>query len=288
MPDSSVNGANSEGLPVTSSVPAAIPEEQASLFREILIALEERNVPYAVSGAFALRMHTGICRYTKDLDLFMTAKTACEILPYLAERGFECDVCDRVWLIKARKGDFFVDIITGMSNAIIVVEDSWIQRSTPAVVYGVTTRVLAAEELVASKLFVAKRERFDGADIAHILFATPGSFDWERILQLIGHHWELLLWSMILFRYVYPAQTHYIPERVWCALLRRFEGQLKGQSVDAPFRGSLVDENMFAIDTNEWGLADLLQESRRRRIAELEEISACIDPENQAPVRQAS
>jgi hypothetical protein len=53
-------------------MPMDIPEKQAAVFRELLTALEEKHIPYAVSGAFALRQHTGICRFTKDLDVFMT------------------------------------------------------------------------------------------------------------------------------------------------------------------------------------------------------------------------
>ena len=252
-----------------------IPEEQAALFREVLGVLEERQVPYAVSGAFALRAHTGICRFTKDLDLFMTAKTSCDVFPYLRERGFECDICDPVWLAKARKGDFFVDLITGMSNGVIVVKDSWIERASPVVVYGVKTRVLAPEELVASKIFVAKRERFDGADIAHVIYGTHGSFDWERELELVGEHWEMLLWSLLLFRYVYPAHTHFVPPAIWRRLLRRFETQIARPHPDARFRGSLVDENMFAIDVNEWELANLLEETREKRLAEIRGIAEC-------------
>jgi predicted nucleotidyltransferase len=252
-----------------------VPEEQATLFREVLGVLEEKWVPYAVSGAFALRAHTGICRFTKDLDLFMTAKTSCEVFPYLRERGFECDICDPVWLAKARKGDFFVDLITGMSNGVIVVEDSWIERAKPVVVHGIKTRVLAPEELVASKIFVAKRERFDGADIAHVIYGTYGSFDWERELQLVGEHWEMLLWSLLLFRYVYPAQTHYVPAAIWRKLLRRFETQIARPHPDARFRGSLVDENMFAIDTNEWDLANLLEETREKRLAGIGRTPEC-------------
>jgi Nucleotidyl transferase of unknown function (DUF2204) len=165
---------NPRDLPVTSSFPSDIPKEQATLFREVLAAMEKKSVPYAVSGAFALRQHTGICRFTKDLDLFMTAETAIEVMPYLRDCGFECEVHDPVWLAKARKGDFFVDLITGMSNGVFVVEDSWIGRSSPAVIHGVATRVLAPEELVASKIFVLRRERFDGADIAHVIYGTYG------------------------------------------------------------------------------------------------------------------
>jgi hypothetical protein len=138
------------------------------------------------------------------------------------------------------------------------------------VVHGIETRVLAPEELVASKVFVAKRERFDGADIAHIIYGTYPRFDWDRLLQLMGEHWEMLLWSLLLFRYVYPAQTHYVPARIWSRLLQRLQNEIAKPDAKAKFRGSLVDENMFAIDTNEWGMANLLEETRKIRMEELE------------------
>jgi hypothetical protein len=264
-----------QALPVTSSMPMEVPEEQAALFREVLIALEQKHVPYAVSGAFALRQHTGICRFTKDLDLFMTARTVCEVLPILGERGFECEVVDPVWLAKAHKGEFFVDLITGMSNGVLVVEDSWIERATPAVVQGVETRVLAPEELVASKIFVARRERFDGADIAHVIYGTYPSFDWDREMQLVGANWEMLLWSLLLFRYVYPAQSHYVPAAIWRELLRRLQKEIARPDARAKFRGSLVDNNMFAIDVNEWGLPNLLEEERTSRLQRVEDSGGC-------------
>ena len=57
-------------VPETSSGPLQIPEEQQALFREVLELLEQKNLDFAVAGAFALQEHTGICRDTKDLDLF--------------------------------------------------------------------------------------------------------------------------------------------------------------------------------------------------------------------------
>jgi hypothetical protein len=274
---------NNDPLPVTSSVPSELPEEQATLFRDVLLLLEEQKIPYAVSGAFALRQHTGICRFTKDLDLFMTAQTACKVYRSLRERGFECEICDPVWLAKVRKGEFFIDLITGMSNAVIVVEDSWIERAIPAIVHGVGTRVLAPEELVASKLFVAKRERFDGADIAHVFYSTADTFDWDRELALVGEHWEILLWSMLLFSYVYPAQAGRVPEAVWRKLLSRFENQIGKPRSEVRFRGTLVDENMFAIDANEWGLNNLLEQTRGRRLAQIETIAECPDRKEGGP-----
>jgi hypothetical protein len=233
----------------------------------VLTALEREGIPYAVAGAFALLEHTGICRTTKDLDLFLTAENSSAAITFLQKRGFECEVCDPVWLAKVHRENFFVDLITGMSNASISVDDCWILRARPASVLGIQTRVLAPEELLVSKLFVTRRERFDGADIAHVIYGTKGKLDWGRILQLAGAHWEMLLWALILFHYVYPAKSDYVPARVWQDLLGRFTKQLSEPDRYAKFRGSLIDDNMFAIDVNDWGLENLLEEYRARRLS---------------------
>jgi Nucleotidyl transferase of unknown function (DUF2204) len=256
-------------LPETSTVPAAISAKQEMLFQEVLALFEQNQIAYAVAGAFALREHTGICRDTKDLDVFLTSHNVEVALDCLRKEGFDCQICDPVWLYKAYRGRFFVDLITGMSNAALVVEDSWIERAIPAVVHGVQTSVLAAEELLASKLFVTRRERFDGADIAHVIYGTRGKLDWQRVLSLVGEHWEILFWALVLFRYVYPAQTDYVPKEVWSELIGHFQNAVSNRDPAAKFRGSLIDNKMFAVDVNEWGLDNLLVDFRNRRLREI-------------------
>ena len=257
-------------LPVTSSTEPELHPDQERLYQDVLRLLQEYKVPHVISGAFALQEHTGVRRPAKDLDIFLTAESAAVALDVLDKHGFRCEVCDSVWLAKAHRDDFFVDFIIGMSNAAIIVTDSWIARGRPATVVGIQTRILAAEELLASKLFVVRRERFDGADIAHIIYATAGMLDWSRILELSGAHWEMLLWSLVLFRYVYPAQSQYVPLVVWTQLTNRLMLRLLNPDFTARFRGSLVDENMFAIDVKEWGLDDLLSEYRACRAKKIE------------------
>jgi hypothetical protein len=257
--------ANTAAVMTTSSIPLRIPAEQEALYREVLTVLEDQQIPYAVAGAFALQMHTGICRYTKDLDVFLRAEEVPTTLAKLHEHGFECEICDPVWLAKAQRGEFYVDLITGMSNAALVVDISWIQLAHPAIIVDVPTRVLAPEELLASKLFVTRRERFDGADIAHIVYGTKGNLDWQRVLRRIGEHWEILLWALILFHYVYPAHSDYVPRWLWLELTGRFLNEVQNPDSRAPFRGSLIDENMFAIDLKEWGLENILEQYRARR-----------------------
>jgi hypothetical protein len=245
-------------LPVSSSQQPKFPPKQAAMFRETLMVLNRCRVPYVVSGAFALQVHTGIWRATKDLDLFLTPGDMPAALRCLKRNGFRCEVKDPVWLHKAHRHGFFIDLITGMSNTVITVDRSWIKNSSPALILDVRARVLAAEELLASKLFVVRRERFDGADVAHIIYASQGNLDWERVLTIVKEHWEILLFALVLYRYVYPAHSHYVPAWVWQRLLVRFSNELTNRNPSAEFRGSLVDDRMFAIDVAEWGMENLL------------------------------
>jgi hypothetical protein len=187
-------------------------------------------------------------------------------LDYLRQRGFRCETLDPVWLSKAHRGEYFVDLISGMSNAVIVVDDSWVQRAQPATIAGVESRIISAEDLIASKLFVLRRERFDGADIAHIIYRTEGRLEWQRILDLACEHWELVLWTLMLFRYTYPAHTGYVPAPLWQDLLSRYMHLVQHPDHKAPFRGTLVDENIFSIDIKNWGLDDLQSQYRARQL----------------------
>ena len=109
-------------LPVSSSLRPKFPPKQDAMFRETLSLLNRCRVPYVVSGAFALQIHTGIWRCTKDLDLFLTPEDMPAAMRCLKKNGFRCEVMDPVWLHKAHRDGFFVDLITGMSNAVITVD----------------------------------------------------------------------------------------------------------------------------------------------------------------------
>ena len=252
-------------LPVSSSSPPQFPPDQEALFREVLQLLADQKVPFVVSGAFALQKHTGIYRDTKDLDLFLSTEDAQRAVDVLRQDGFHCEVSDPVWLAKAQRGEFFVDLITGMSNGVITVDQSWIDRSTPSELFGVPVRVLGPEELILSKLFVTRRERFDGADIAHVIYGTHGQLDWNWLLESVGDHWEVLYWSLVLFHFAYPAKADYVPSRIWEDLNHRFMTAVRNPDRNAPFRGSLIDPLMFAIDVDEWGMPDMNQHYRERR-----------------------
>ena len=250
--------------PVTSSTEPLWASEARECYRDVVQALQQGQVPFAVGGAFAIHKHTGIWRTTKDLDLLLEPAAVPRALTKLRQKGFETFIEDPVWLAKAYRGNYFVDLITGMGNACLIVDKSWIERSVEDEVLGIACRVLGADELIASKIFVAFRERFDGSDIIHLIRARGRELNWDRILELLQSHWELVYWALVLFAYVYPAHTRLVPEHIWSELTRRFEEQVKHPRKDAPFRGSLIDPKMFAIDVKEWGERDLFHEYGER------------------------
>jgi hypothetical protein len=252
-------------LPVTSSEEPAWTAEAEQCYRDALKAMlgnktGEPLIPFVVGGAFAIHRHTGIWRTTKDLDFFLAPSQIPAAFERLERAGFETSIEDPVWLAKARRGEDFVDLITGVGNASLSVDSTWIDRGPAEIVLGVPCRVLGAEECIASKNFVAFRERFDGADVVHLIKTCGRHLDWNRIYDLMGDHWVLLYWSLILYAYVYPAHTDMVPDAVWLDLTGRFAERLRHPDKDAPFRGALVDPRMFAIDVDEWGERNLYQE----------------------------
>ena len=140
-----------ESSSVTTAIEVTLPPEAASLYSEVSLAMNEHHLPYAIAGAFALQKYTGIWRLTKDLDLFMKAEDIPAALEYLAQLDFRCETLDPVWLSKAHRGEYFVDLISGMSNAAVVVDDSWMQRTIPTLIAGVPSRIISVEDLLGSK-----------------------------------------------------------------------------------------------------------------------------------------
>src|SRR5881398_1355472 len=90
------------------------PPAAEAFYSEVLRMMEESQIPFLVSGTYALSSYTGIDRPTKDVDVFAKAGDALKILHYFKERGFDVEIVDERWLNRITRGDLFVDIITNM------------------------------------------------------------------------------------------------------------------------------------------------------------------------------
>lgn len=216
-----------------------------------------------VGGAYALAQYSGIERHTKDLDLFVRKADAEDVLKLFARSGYKTEMTFSHWLGKVFKGEHFIDIIFSSGNAVADVDDEWFQHAPDAEVFGVNVKLSPPEEMIWSKAFIMERERFDGADVAHILHACHETLDWERLLRRFGSHWKVLLTHLLLFGYIYPAEQYKIPDRVMKSLLSRVETDMTAAPEDEPIcQGTLISREQYLIDVETRGYLDARLEPR--------------------------
>lgn len=211
-----------------------------------------------VGGAYALRAHTGIWRDTKDLDLFLRKDRIEQALQVLDRAGYRTEYTDRLWIAKAYAGEYFIDLIFSSGNGIAIVDEHWERRATTAGVLGVPSLIVPAEEMIWSKAFIQERERFDGADIHHLLRCKGGKLDWKHLLSRFGdRHWEVLFVHLVTFRFAFPSDKEQVPAWVMRELLGRMQ-RLEDESEEKEriCRGTLLSRQQYLHETNVLGYRD--------------------------------
>jgi hypothetical protein len=229
----------------------------ADFYRRALTLANRAGVPFLVGGAYALQYYTGICRHTKDFDVFVRPRDRDRLLCAFAAGGCQTEVTFTHWLGKAFCGDDFVDVIYGAGNGIAMVDDEWFAHAVDAKVLGMPVRLSPVEEMIWSKAFVQERERFDGADITHLIRARGNALDWSRLLRRMDSHWPVLLSHLLLYRFIYPSERAQVPGWVLSELLGRSEQELsEPPESERVCRGTLLSREQYLTDVEEWGFAD--------------------------------
>jgi hypothetical protein len=229
----------------------------AAFYRNVLTALTEAGLPFLVGGAFALRYYAGIIRHTKDLDLFVRPTDYPGILEKLASQGYRTELTDAKWLAKGFSGEEFVDVIFGSGKGLASVDDVWFQHAVEGDVLGLPVRLCPAEEMIWSKAYIMERERYDGADIAHLLRARGEQMHWPRLLHRFGDHWRVLLSHLILFGFVYPGERSQIPDSVMVELLGRLQREMSSSRSPNRFcQGTFLSNTQYLADLERWGYQD--------------------------------
>jgi hypothetical protein len=175
----------------------------------------------------------------------------------LRKAGFETEVVAEHWLAKAHQGKYYIDVIFGNGHGYHPIDDQVFEGSQPAEVLGVQTRLIPIEEMIASIAYIAERRRFDGGEVIHLIKCAEGKLDWQRIVDRLGEHRELLLWHLILFDFIYPGHSKFLPKDLMAQLFeeRRLEWSKPGKKANV-FRGTLLDPFLFTVDISDWGYQD--------------------------------
>ena len=231
-------------------------------YRRSLEILQRSELPFLIGGAYAFCLYTGISRHTKDFDLFVRRRDFTKTLDLLREAGYRTAETFPHWLGKAFSGSDSIDIIYRAGNGLFPVDDQWFERAPEATLFGLPVRLTPPEEMISMKAYIMERERYDGADVAHLLFHCADEIDWSHLLQRFAPDERVLLSHLILFEFIYPSEKKRIPRTVLNELLQR--RQVDEPDPDEPpiCNGTLLSRVQFMPDIEAGHFRDARLEAR--------------------------
>ena len=238
--------------------PPGVPVATRRFYRRVLAELNTAGFPFLVGGGHALERFLGIGRSVKDLDLFMRERDVPAALAHIERHlGYRTELTFPHWLGKIKRDEHDqIDVIWSSGNSACPVDDDWFRYAVPATVMGQPVRLCPVEETIWSKSYVMERERYDGADIAHLIHARAEQIDWTRLARRFGQHWRVLLSHLILFGFIYPSERRRIPEPLMRRCLEILEQEMRQAPARRICRGPLTSRAQYLVDVQLWGYED--------------------------------
>jgi hypothetical protein len=232
--------------------------ESIRFYRQALSILTEAGIPHLVGGAYAYARYTGIQRHTKDFDVFIRREDFDRAAKAFEAAGYRSELTFPHWLGKAYgNGEDFVDLIFSAGNGVAVVDDRWFEHAVKDQVFGVDTLLIPAEEMIWSKGLIMERERYDGADVAHVIRAVGEKLDWARLLERYGPFWRALYAHIVLFGFIYPSDRSKVPAHVVEELTDRVRQETRaGDAKEKVCYGTVISRQQYLKDVDDWGYDD--------------------------------
>jgi hypothetical protein len=227
----------------------------STFYLAALDLLEAHRLPFLVGGSFAYARYTGIDRETKDLDIFVRPDDLPRTLAAFEAAGYRTEIPYPHWLAKVWQGEHVLDVIYSSGNGLARVDDEWFAHAAESEVLGRRLRLCPLEELVWSKAFVQERERFDGADVLHLLRDAGRDIDWRRLVARFGDYWPVLLSHLVTFHFVYPDHRDCVPSGLISEMAHRLAAQPKEPFNRVCF-GTLLSREQYLHDLQQPGYID--------------------------------
>jgi hypothetical protein len=227
----------------------------AAFYTDALRLLEASGIPFLVGGTFAFARYTNIDRPTKDLDIFVRPSDLARTLAMFDSEGYTTELTFPHWLAKIKRGTSVIDVIFSSGNGVARVDDEWFTHAAESLVLGRRLRLCPPEELIWSKAFVLERERYDGADVSHLLREAGTYIDWPRLLARFGSRWPVLFSHLVLFYFIYPDRRDVIPQGLMEDLTNRLS-RLTVEPENRVCSGTLLSREQYLTDLERHGYVD--------------------------------
>jgi hypothetical protein len=236
------------------SLAATTPEPALRDYGRSVRALQAAKVPFVIGGTWALDHYTPLGRPALDLDLMIEPA---EVPPAVAALGTAgarlVEQNPLQTTLTLPNGE--VSLVTRFAQGEYAVDAQWRQRAVPGRLFDVAVLIASPADLLWTKVFIAARHRFDGADVVHLLRATHDRLDWHYLAGRLRPYPELLLAYLNLFEFVYPDQRGAVPEWLWTDLFHQIEIPAEPGAPQV-CRGTLLDPGSFQFDLIARGFED--------------------------------
>jgi predicted nucleotidyltransferase len=143
-------------------------------------ALRDAGVPFLLGGSLASWARGGP-ETRHDLDLIVKEEDAERGLEALAQTGMRPERPPEEWLFKAWDGDVQVDLIFAPKG--LEMTDEVIERGDEMEVLAIRIRVMALEDVLATKLLALDEHSLDYSSLLQIVRALREQIHWEAVRE---------------------------------------------------------------------------------------------------------
>ena len=146
--------------------------------KRCVAAFEDAHIPFLLGGSLAAWARGGP-ETRNDLDFMIKEEDADRALEALADEGMKPERPAEQWLVKARDGDVLVDLIHAPQG--LEIDDEVIARGDVMTVLGIDVRVMALEDVMATKLMAIGEHSIDYESCLQIARSLREQIAWDDV-----------------------------------------------------------------------------------------------------------
>ena len=172
-------------------------DEVRELLKRTAVALKQADVPFALCGGYAAWVR-GAPEPVHDADFLVTAADADRAGKALAEAGLEVVEPAEDWLIKVVGEQAFIDVLWRTCGK--SVELDLVERAEVLPVLSVQMPVLAATDIVTTKLLALDEHYCDFARDLPVARALREQVDWDVVRRDVAENDFAVVFLILLER----------------------------------------------------------------------------------------
>lgn len=158
-------------------------ENVRDLLKRTAVALKEGGVPFALCGGYAAYVR-GAPEPDHDADFLVPAAEAERAAKALADAGLQVVDPAEDWLLKVVRDDVFVDVLWRTCGR--PVETDLVDRADVLPVLSVQMPVLAATDIVVTKLMALDEHYCDFSKMLPVARALREQVDWPLVAREVA------------------------------------------------------------------------------------------------------